>query len=321
MRESRYGDVFKVLLWVTCSLLIALVLTPITYNAGKALAELSDTKDFGGMANWFANWSRRAEMENFFRISWGLSALLLLLPLIEWLRLGKRVESERFHLTNSSGASTPNRQNALHVLIGFFMSFTILIMVAAIMVKTGNLAWANGAAPWHKDLWINIVWACIVAFFMEAIFRKFMMGIFFRAMNTYLSILLASVIFGGVFFSLSGFHHAQAYDTETISPVKLAWILFMEGDPLRRIGLVFLPWFAFGCVLGWARLRTASILLPSGLLAGYFLALCLVENATQSVEPANAASWIAGLPAMFGVLFIGILVHFFTKPQTHPSDD
>jgi hypothetical protein len=326
VRESGYGDVVKVLLWVICSLLLALLLTLITYNGCKALAELSITKDFGGMADWFANWSRGAEMEDFFRINWGLGALLFLLPLIEWLRLGKQMESEKHRPPHDVGVDdagrliTHNRLNPLQALIGFFISFGILIMIAVIMVKTGNLAWAHGAEQWHKGLWINIASSCFVAIFMEAIFRSFMPGVFLRAMNIQLSFLLAALIFGFVFFLLAGFPLTRTYDTETISLSRLVWILFMEGDVLRRMGLVFLPWFAFGCILGWSRWRTASIMLPSGLLAGYFLALCLVKKATRTVESASVGSWNAGLPAIAGVLAIGILVHLFTKPHTHAGD-
>ncbi len=88
VRVSAVGDVIKVWVWAVGSLVVGLWLTPVAYNGGKALSELSATKDFNGVVNKFAAWSGAAGLEDFFRICWPLAALVSLFQLIEWLRLG-----------------------------------------------------------------------------------------------------------------------------------------------------------------------------------------------------------------------------------------
>jgi hypothetical protein len=70
VRVSAFGDVIKVWVWALGSLLIALGLTPLSFNGGKALWELSASKDFNGIMNRVADWSGPARLGDFFIICW-----------------------------------------------------------------------------------------------------------------------------------------------------------------------------------------------------------------------------------------------------------
>jgi hypothetical protein len=69
-----------------------------------------------------------------------------------------------------------------------------------------------------------------------------------------------------------GYTLALAVDAETLTAIHLTGIVLGGGDLTARIIIVFLPWFAFGCVLDWARWCTGFAWLPGGLLMGWMLA-------------------------------------------------
>lgn len=285
MRVSAIGDVMKIWVWALGSLVVGLWLTPVAYNGGKALFELSVSKDFNGVINKVAAWSGAAGLEDFFKICWPLAALVSGFPLIEWLRLGGRERVKgpwRVRLPHMAQLGReggqpvkPNRWGALHALTGFLMTFGAFVLIGYAMVKAGAIA-------------------------------------------------LAAVMFGGIRFILGGFANAEAFDGETLTAVRLTGVIFGGGNLAQRLVIVFLPWFAFGCVLGWARWRTASVWFPAGLLMGWLLAERLFTKATQPMEiPDRLAGYLSsgslqtGVIPLLGVLAIGWLVHLITHGYRH----
>ena len=334
VRVSAVGDVIKVWVWAVGSLVVGLWLTPVAYNGGKALSELSATKDFNGVVNKFAAWSGAARLEDFFRICWPLAALVSLFPLIEWLRLGgsgggRGPWGVRLPHVASLGKEAgqplkPNRWGLLQALTGFLLTFGVFVLIGYAMVKVGSFRWEADAASWRRDLLFDIGWTFALAAVIEVFFRCVVLGVFLRAMRVSMAIALAALMFGGIRFILGGFSNAETFDGETLTGVHLAGVIFGGGNLAERIVVIFLPWFAFGCVLGWARWRTASVWFPSGLLMGWLLADRLFSKATQPTEiPDRIAGYLAsdsvqtGLIPLLGVLAVGGLVHLITHGYRH----
>ncbi|MGJ8642985.1 MAG: CPBP family glutamic-type intramembrane protease [Luteolibacter sp.] len=329
MRVSALSDVFKVWVWALGSLVIALWSTPICYNGGKALSELSVTKDFNGLVNKVAAWCGAGEMGDYFKVCWPLAAILLLFPLMEWLRLGnerggKRVWSVRLPhgAAAEEGRGQPieaNRWGPLHGVAGFCLSFGCFLLIGYTLLKAGSFRWAEDYGKWHEGLFFDIGWALSLAVVMEVFFRRVLLGIFLRAMGVWAAIAVAAAMFGAVYFLMSGFAVAKSLDGEMLSAIELTGTLLAGGDLLMRIVTVFVPWFAFGCVLGWARWRTASVWLPASLLMGWLLADRLFAKATEVVEiPDKLAAFVSagsvheGIAPFLGVIAVGGLVHIFT---------
>lgn len=332
------GDVIKVWIWALGSLVLALWLTPIAYNGGKALSELSQSKDFNGVVNKAAAWSGAAVMEDFFKICWVGSAIVLLLLLVEWLDLKKVRGSKRPWLMRMPhGAASPdqpgqevvkNRWGALQGGTGFLASLGCSLLIGIAMVKAGSFEWEGSRIGWLDGLWIGIGWTFAIAICVEVFFRQIVLGIFLRAANPFFSIALAAAMFASVPFVLSGFVGTEGIDGEALSSLGLSGIVLLGGDLMSRIVVVFLPWVAFGCVLGWARWRTASVWLPTGLLMGWLLADRLFSKVTQPVViPDKVASYFAadsihyGIIPLLGVIVLGGFVHvathdFFLKRST-----
>jgi len=329
VRISAFGDVIKVWVWVLGSLIIAFALTPVVYNAGKALSELSATKDFNGIVNKFAKWSGSAGLEDFFAFCWPIVAVMLLLPLIEWLRLGNNREGGnpwKFRLPHLAGRRSwgqrilPNQEVFLEGLTGFLMTFGCFVLIGYTMVKAGSVGWSADPQTWRDDLLYDIGRALGVAVIIEITFRCVVLGIFLRAMKITSAIAMAAAMFAGTRFLLVGFSNLEGIDEEMLSAIRLTGIVVGGGEPFVRLVVVFLPWFAFGCVLGWARWRTASVWLPIGLLMGWLLAARFFEKATQVMKiPDHIAGYFfassvhTGIIPLGGILLIGMMVHFFTQ--------
>lgn len=324
----------KIWVWALGSLVVGLWLTPVAYNGGKALFELSVSKDFNGLINKAAAWSGAAGLEDFFKICWPLAALASVFPLIEWLRLGGgqrakgpwRVRLPHMAQLGREGGQPvkPNRWGALQALTGFLMTFGAFVLIGYAMVKAGAFRWEADATAWRKDLFFDIGITLALAAVIEVFFRCVVLGVFLRAMRVSAAIALAAVMFGGIRFILGGFANAEAFDGETLTAVHLTGVIFGGGNLAQRLAIVFLPWFAFGCVLGWARWRTASVWFPAGLLMGWLLAERLFTKATQPLEiPDRLAGYLSsgslqtGIIPLLGVLAIGWLVHLITHGYRH----
>lgn len=330
VRVSAFGDVIKVWVWALGSLVIGLWLTPVAYNGGKALFELSVTKDFNGVMNKIAAWSGAAKLEDFFMVCWPVVAALLLLPLIEWLRLGAGHERRQgpweIRLPHGAGvkdsgqAIRENRWGPLQALTGFLATLGCFLLIGFVMVKAGAYGWVSDPKAWREGLLFDVGLAFALAALIEVFFRCAILGIFLRAMNAPAAIALAALMLGGARYILSGFGTAEAVDTETLSAIQLTGIILNGGDVAARVIAVLLPWFAFGCVLGWARWRTASIWLPAGLLTGWLLADRLFSKATHAIETSDRLSAFltsgsvqTGLVPLLGVFAVGVFVHLLTQ--------
>ncbi len=329
VRGSAVADVIKVWVWAVGSLVIALWLTPVVFNGGKALSELSATKDFNGAVNKLAAWSGAAELEDFFKFCWPLTALLLLFPLVEWLRLGNDRAGRKpwgirlpHHAgaVHSTGQAIPkNPRGALHGFAGFLITFGCFVLIAVAMVKAGSFIKTQGTASLTQGIWLDIVLVVVVGILVEMFFRRVVLGVFLRAMRPVFAIGLAATMFAALPLILSGFDEARGVDGETLSAFQLTAILFGWGDLVTRSIVIFLPWFAFGFVLGWARWRTASVWLSTGLLIGWLLVDRLFSKATEAVEvPDRIGAYLVsesvhnGIIPLLGVVVVGGLVHIIT---------
>jgi hypothetical protein len=307
VRVSAFGDVIKVWVWALGSLVIGLWLTPVAFNGGKALFEISLTKDFNGVVDKLAVWSGAARLGDFFMVCWSAVALMLLFPLIEWLR-----PICHPHVTDevSPPVRTGRWEPPLRALAGFMATFGCFTLVGYVMVRMGTVGWESHPDAWRKGLLVGIGFALAFASLAEIFYRRVVMGIFLGAMNVPAAIPQAALMFGGVRYLLSGFGAAEKLDGETLSALHLTGIILGGGDLAARVITMFLPWFAFGCVLGWARWRTASPWLPSGLLMGWLLADRVFSKAHHAVA---SGFFQTGLLQLLGVCAVGGFVHLITR--------
>lgn len=324
-------DVAKVWVWGVGSLVMGLWLTPVIFNGGKALAELSGAqKDFNGLVNKTAAWSGAAELEDFFLICWPLAGLILMIPLVEWLALGNGgAEKGPWGIRLPYGARRSGTGQALEGgrwgpvlgMGGLLVGFGCFVVIGAMIVKIGVMEWGAGPGGWGRDWLVWLGGALVVATVVEFVFRRVMLGIFLRAMGPVAAIGMSAAMFAGMAFVLSGFGGASGYDGETLSAVHLTGILFGGENVLGRLAGVLVPWFAFGCVLGVARWRTASMWLPTGILMGWLVAERMFKDkgghgadgllgGKDGVVSAADGAWLFA-----GVLVLGTCVFIYRRRE------
>ena len=281
------GDVFKVWVWALGSLTLGLILTPLSFNGGKAIFELSGSKDFSGTVNKLAAWSGGAGLGDYFRICWPACGALLLFPLIEWVRPagGDVIEKN----PKEVGCFEDSARLAM-IFGGIGLIVAGVILVSILDVK--NLKHA---------IWVDVGMALGLALLLELFFRRVVMGIFLKVMRWWEAVGMAAIMCAAIPFLLSGFSRASQLDGESLSAAPLAGMLFGGADFLARFFLVFVPWCGFVFLVGWVRWRT-----------GYGWPFLVILCAWLLLDRLSAGAVHAGVIPTLGVVVAGGMVYLMT---------
>jgi membrane protease YdiL (CAAX protease family) len=291
VRLSAVSDVAKIVAFVLGSFLLAALIAPPLYEMGKGFADVALKKDTADELNWLAGKAKKAEFDLYFKRALMLSAVVLLFPLIYFLRL--RVNPQRLQDTPwsiylpkaSMGPSVGQplrkaRFGFLQTLVGFLLSSGLFLAMAWVLF---NLRWFHWNAPPSGDQITSILpKAAKPAFFAsvieEVVFRGALLGVFLRAFRPWFAILSLSFLFAAV-------HFLQPPDGAVVSDPTSARAGF---EMLRLIGLRFLDpqamlyeftsLFLVGLILAYARFKTAALWLPIGLHAGWVFSLKMFNS-------------------------------------------
>ena len=345
VRRALQSDVIKIFAYVAGALVLGAVLAPWVYQLGKGLAEVTQGKQTNGAIRFLADAAGRADFATFFNRALMLSALLLLFPLLSWLRLGRPPGSFRdtpwsLRLPDNvviSDRGQPLRRNPqgwTQAVTGFVLAAGLLLVSGWLMLQAGCFMWKDAAAStkgvvnrfpqsvdWFEALKGVLPGALIVAMIEELLFRGVLFGIFLRAMKPAPAIAALSFLFAFVHF-LSPPPLAQVPDPEAADAgfILLGQIFGRFADPLSMASR-FSILAMVGVVLAYARYRTASLWLPVGLHAGWVFGMGMFKAATWPVGGLpEAVRWLVGLSLLEGILPLsivvvtGVLVHLMTRP-------
>ncbi len=335
MRGEASSDVFKVWLHAAASVLLGAWASPLIYNAGKALAEVSSTKVTNGPLEWLAGICRSADFPKFFVASVLVFAAILFLPLIEWLRGGRSpAGGNSWSMRLPTGArSQPAGQrlqkNPLgprQAAIGFSLVMLLFLLIAGVLLLAGFLQWKSPGEPIARILIRGFAAALALAVFQEILFRGIAMGIFLRAMRPAAALGMAAVFFALVHFlnAPPGLNVADP-DASGVGFELLRKIAGQFSEPKAVFG-TFAPLLALGGVLAYARWRTASLWLPAGLHTGWIFVNTLISSVTVTASRPDSIMWVIsgtslkqGLVPLAAIVLAGILIDHLTGP--HDSTD
>jgi membrane protease YdiL (CAAX protease family) len=275
-----------------------------------------------------------------------LAAIVLLFPLISWLKVGRGHGSFRdtpwsLRLPDSIVAmdhGQPLRRNKngwQQGLMGFGLASGLLLVSGWAMLQAGMFMWrdvqvsTSGVSnpllmeiDWWKALKKAVPTALVVAVIEEVLFRGVLFGIFLRAMRPAPAIAALSFLFAFVHF-LEPPLGATVPDPEASNAgfILLGQIFSRFADPLSMLGR-FTVLASVGVVLALARWRTASLWLPIGLHAGWVFAYIMFKAATWPVSDLpELARWLVGMSLLEGLLPLtmmvvtGIMVAMLTRPR------
>ncbi|MGB6223687.1 lysostaphin resistance A-like protein [Haloferula sp.] len=335
MARWLQSDVLKIFLYVAGSLTLAAWISPWLYNVGMGLAEVTEGKETNGVIAWLGEHARRSKdnFPRFFDRSFLLASVVLLFPLLSWLKMGRGSGSYRdtpWSLRLPDSVVAMNRGQALRrnpsglsqALIGFFVAAGLLLVAGWLMLQAGIFMWrdaavSTGGVPnpllmeidWGKAFRKALPTALVVATLEEVLFRGVLLGIFLRAMRPAPAIATLSFLFAFVHF-LEPPVGVRVPDPEAADAgfVLLGQIFSRFADPFSMLGR-FLVLASVGVVLAIARWRTASLWLPIGLHAGWVFSHVIFKSATWPVAGLpELVRWFVGASLLEGLLPLTIMV-------------
>ncbi|MGC4015695.1 MAG: CPBP family intramembrane metalloprotease [Luteolibacter sp.] len=225
MRRALTNDVVKILCYVAGVLLLAAVISPMLYNGGKALYEVTHEKQTNGFVKWLAEACGRSNFPRFFNRSVMLSALVLFFPLVRWLKIGRSQIRYRdtpwsFRLPESAIAANEGQplqrdpKGWLHLALGFTLALGGLALLAWWLVQTGafvmeDRAFSTKGVPnvfplqtikLGKVIPGALFSSLLIGALEEIVFRGVLLGIFLRAMKPWAAIVSLSLLFAFLHF-------------------------------------------------------------------------------------------------------------------------
>jgi membrane protease YdiL (CAAX protease family) len=291
---AAMADVFKVILYVIASFVLAALITPHLYEIGKSFAHAALNRDTADRVVWLAAKADQADFPAYFRRSLFLSALVCLIPLFFSLDL-RRHPGKRRSQPWSVGLS-PNRiptkmgqplrrmrWGILHALGGFCLAVGLSLLMTWCLFRLNWFEWDG--EPDQARLWKSfgsaIKPAIGIAVLEEFFFRGALMGIFLRAFRPTVAIVGLSLIFAGAHFLVPP---ADAVISDPRAAGAGFGMLTLIGQKfLQPETLIhsFISLFLAGVILGVARYGTASLWLPIGIHAGWIFAMKLFGSLAE----------------------------------------
>ncbi len=290
----------KILTYLLVVVLLAAVLSPPIYWLVQWLGG-------HGILPFLAEFPFR----RFFSRTAQVTAIVLLVPLLFWLRIRSVQE---FGL-----ARNPHRVRDL--VVGLLMALLPVILLGAgyIYFEVYGLKKELNFAP----LFRIVLTAGFVAVVEEWLFRGVILGLAVRAFGKLAAALSVSLIFAGVHFIKPGASPDEAVGWE--SGFGQIARVFDSAPPFAQLALGFFSLFVAGLILALAALRTRSLWLPIGLHAGWiFGQQALQLLAKFRIKPADELlPWVGpnvvsgavpvGLVPVFVLLLTGAAVWFYVR--------
>lgn len=325
MRNPARGDVWKVWFYAAGVVALGAWMSPLLYNAGKALAEVSSGKTTNDFLEWLADICREADFPEFYGVAMGLAAMLLFLPWMEWIHARRARAAEgpgpwQLRLPDGAGVAAggqplrKNRRGAWHGCAGFLLVAGLLLSMGVVLMPAGLPALRTPDQGIAALAVRTLAWAVVAAVVMEVFFRGIVLGIFLRAMRP-----AAALGMSAVFFAL------------TLSVIPAAGVSVADPDAsgtgfelLGRAAESLVSWrgffgslaplLALGGVLAYARWRTGSLWLPVGLHTGWLFSKGLLAklSATAGAPLLSGGLFQQGLVPLAAILIAGALAHFLT---------
>lgn len=340
MRTELGGDVWKVWLYAAASVALGAWISPLLYNGGKALAEVSANKTTNGPLEWLAGWCSRADFADFYRAGLGLAAVLLFFPWMEWIhaRRERKAAGEigPWGMRIPCSGRLPGRGQRLwrnlrgpwHLFAGFLLVAGLMLPIAVALVPAGFFTMRHPGDGMVTLVSRTILGAGVMAIVMEVFFRGVVMGVLLRAMGPAAALGMSAAFFALALMMIPppGW---RVMDPDGVGVgFEVLRGLWMEFADWQVLLTSFVPWLALGGVLAYARWKTASLWLPVGIHTGWLVSKSLIGDlgaaAAGSGSVPHDASLVAGTVLQQGVvplaaiLLAGVLAHFLT---TDPFDE
>lgn len=270
-RVKRFlgSEVGAAVLWVMGALLMAALVSPCLFRAGKSLAAWGASHDLPGLLEWLAASCGRAKFGRFFNRALLMSAVALL-PFLLW-----RIRS----LRSSHGVLAVARRPeggwkvALAQVGAGCLLAAASVGLLSVALQAADVYEMRTILPDAPGILRKVLLPALGASLVEeGLFRGLLLGLWLRFARP------AAACAGSA--AMFAFLHFLKPPAETVIPDPshpaagfelLGAMLLHYTDPKFFIA-DFATLFTVGLVLAWARVRTGRLWLPIGLHAGWIIA-------------------------------------------------
>lgn len=330
------SDALRVMLYFVATFLLAALISPWLFKAGKTLGEIVANKETNAFLEWLGASAQNADFDRYFKRSVALAGLILLIPLVWTLKLSARRRIDdgpwSLHLPAHSirfpdgQPLVKNPHRWLHFSVGFLSAATILLLAGYVGIRSGAFEWRE-SIDWPKAFRKAIPPAIFASLFEEIFFRGALLGIFIRCLGGIRGTVILSLIFALVHFMVPP-TDLQFHDPRSTF-AGFRFLGLVVANLLRPDVLLggVLTLFIVGLILSYARLATASLFLPIGLHAGWVFAYKLFHRCTDAADITPPALWTSpdlrsGLLPLLALGITSIVVWVFlvgTRPAAPPT--
>ena len=293
------------MIWVIFSLVLAALVAPWIYQAGKWLASQTASAELPGIVEWLGAACGRSEFDRFFERSLLLCALLLLPFLIRRVR---RIGNQQNRAGGTGLKRLPYKIVWIHLVTGFIIAGGILWGVALILDVIGAFELKPLVPPIGKLLSKVALPSLIAAPLEEWLFRGVLLGLWLRFARPAFAITGISLLFAFL-------HFLKPPDGAVISDPSgyfagfelLGKTLLHFTDPLFFV-TEFATLFAVGLILAVARVKTGALWFSIGLHAGWIFAFKLFNLLYQKVADHPVFPWGVGNSLQSGLIPLVALI-------------
>lgn len=294
-------DITKLFVYIALSFLLGALLTPHLYNAGKSLAVYVAENDAAAPLEWLGKKAERAEYGRYFKRALVLMALVLLYPLILWMRRpSEKKEKKAFWLRIN-----PRLSGGRDFLFGFIIAAGLFAVLGIVAVSKGYFIEKENAR--HLKTAIDAIpTALAVGVIEELVFRGLLLGLLLRTMRPFQAIVWLSAFFAIVHFIQPPKGIAVDDPTMILSGIYyLGNVFLVLAAPAKIIG-VCVTLFGVGLITAYAAYKTGKLWLPIGLHAGWVV-IHKVMTKTCYPNPDNDMLLVIGKNVTEGLLPLSVL--------------
>jgi CAAX protease family protein len=237
----------RLLAYFALTLLLGALLAPVLFWSAQSLAAHNILPSLAAY-----------DFEKFFHRALLIAAIVLLWPLLEWLRIKRW----------SDLGLAPNHHRACDLVAGFLLATVPLLCCAAVLLLMhgysirNSLRWSSVSSVVLASLFVPLI--------EELFFRGLVLGILLRSASR-----VWAIIFTSALFAILHFLKAPEEAGATVTWMS-GWVSIAHSfDQFREPFLVlagFTTLFLLAWILADARIRTRSLWLPFGLHSGWIFA-------------------------------------------------
>lgn len=291
---ASLNDLGKIIFYLLATVVLGALLAPPLYWGANWLAS-------HGIQPWLAE----LHFRKFFHRGLLIAAVGLLWPTVKWISL-----------PGLEGLGLqPNPRRKQDLLVGFLASFLIMVGLALVLMQL-EIYRVRKEIQWGP-LGSVMVSAVVVSVLEEGLFRGAIFGLVARAINKWWSLFFVSALYSILHFLKPQEKLPEGHTVGWLSGFELIPGAFSQfQEPWLVLG-GFSTLFVVGLILGYARIRTASLWMPIGLHAGWILGkMGLSKIARRRIT--DTLPWLGeditiGLASLFVVTLTGVLIYFWLR--------